>query len=112
MGSYYAHYIHRSPHRIVVIVQVLDFSFCVLQNSFPIWLEAVTAVQITLGALMCLLVVIQFIVQSLEMYQVTKQFELSRYMNLVAREGMFYFLAYVHVSPLPIASFSNPADNQ
>ena len=81
------------------IAQVLDFSFCVLQNGFPIWPEAVTAIQITLGGLMCLLVAIQFIRQSLEMYKVTKRFELSRYMNLLAKEGMFYFLAYVHVSP-------------
>ena len=70
-----------------------------VQNGFPIWPEAVLAVQITLGALMCLLVAIQFVRQSLQMYRVTKRFELNRYMSLLTREGMFYFLAYVHVSP-------------
>ena len=83
----------------MIIVQVLDSSFCVAQYGSPIWPEALGTVQITLGALMCLLVAIQFIRQSLQMYKVTKRFELSRYMNLLAREGMFYFLAYVHVSP-------------
>ena len=93
----------------MVIAQVLDFSFCMLQNGFPVWLEAVTAVQITLGALMCLLVTIQFIRQSLHMYQVTKRFEPSRYMNLVAREGLLYFLAYVCLSPSSSPDISHPA---
>ena len=85
----------------MVIAQVPGFSFCVLQLELgsAIWPEVLGAIQITLGALMTLLVAIQFIKQSLQMYRVTKQFELNRYMNLLAREGMFYFLAYVHVSP-------------
>ena len=83
----------------MVIVHVLDSSFCVVQYGSPVWPEAMAAVQITLGALMCLLVAIQFVGQSLQMYQVAMRFELSRYMNLLTREGMFYFLVYVHVSP-------------
>ena len=100
MDSYCTHYIHHSPDHIVVTAQVLDASFCMLQASSPlaIWAEiAIDIVRITLGALMCLLVAIQFVRQSLQMYRVTKQFELSRYMNLLVREGMFYFLAYVHI---------------
>ena len=84
----------------MVTAQVLDFSFCVPQYGFPILTEALGAAQITLGALMCLLVAIQFVRQSLQMYKVARRFELNRYMNLLTREGMFYFLAYVHVSPL------------
>ena len=77
---------------------MLDVSFCVQQRSL-VWPEAGTVVQIALGVLTSLLVAIEFIRQSLQMYRVTKRFELSHYMNLLMREGMFYFLAYVHVSP-------------
>ena len=87
-----------SLNRIVVIVQALDFSFCDFQFGVPPWVIAVVdAVQITLGALMCLLVIIRFVRESLQMYTVTRRFELSRYMNLLTRDGVFYFLGHVHV---------------
>lgn len=46
---------------------------------------------------MCLLVGVQSIRQSLQIYRATKRFELGRYVSLLAREGLFYFLAYVHI---------------
>ena len=81
-------------------------SFCVVQNPSPTWPEIIDTVQIIIGALMCLLVVIQFIRVALQMYKATGHFHLNRYMNLLVKEGMIYFLAYVHVSsfilfPLP-----------
>ena len=87
-----------SPNYIAYTAQVLDFSFCVQQNTSPIWSLLVNSAQITLGALICLLVVIQFIKEALQMYNATKHFHLNRYMNLLVREGMIYFLAYVHIS--------------
>ena len=60
-----------------------------------IWVEIMYSVQITLGALMCLLLAIQFIRESLQMYGATKRFRLNRYMNLLAREGVVYFFTYV-----------------
>ena len=80
----------------MLTVQVVDFSFCTSQPGSPlaIWAEvAIDLVRSIIGALMCLLVSIQFITQSLQMYRVTKRFELSRYLNLLTKEGMFYFLA-------------------
>ena len=32
------------------------------------------------------------------MYKIARRWQLGRYMNLFAREGMLYFLAYVHIS--------------
>ena len=72
---------------------MLNYSFCVTQFDLSTWAVAVDAVQVTLGTLMCLLVAIQFFKQSLEMYRAIKQFQLSCYMNLLTREGIFYFLA-------------------
>ena len=54
--------------------------------------------QIAVGALMCLLVVIQFIRESHQMYKATKHFRLNPYINLLARECIIYFLAYVYAS--------------
>ena len=72
-----------------------------MQGGSAIWPEIIDAAQIALGALMCLLVIIQFIKESLQMYKATKHFRLNRYMNLLVREGMVYFVAYVHVSSFP-----------
>ena len=80
----------------MVTDQVLDLSFCLPQFGSPFWADTVDTAQLALGVLMCLLVVIQFIRQSLQMYNATKQVHLSRYINLLVREGMFYFLVYVH----------------
>lgn len=105
MASHCANYITEQlpPFlNIVIIDQVLDFRFCVIQPGLAMWLEMAQIVQITLGATMCLLVAVQFIRESLQIYKVTKRFQVNRYMNLLAREGMIYFLAYVHVLTLHI----------
>ncbi|KAH0835016.1 hypothetical protein J3R83DRAFT_10741 [Lanmaoa asiatica] len=49
--------------------------------------------QIAFGALMCLLVVIQFTKEALQMYKGGQGFRLNRYMVLLVREGIIYFLA-------------------
>ncbi|KAF8128540.1 hypothetical protein EV363DRAFT_1221139 [Boletus edulis] len=78
----------------MVTGQVLDFSFCVTDDGgFPILAEVTDILQFVLSATLCLLVAAQFIRQALQMYTVTKQWQLNRYMNLFAREGILYFLA-------------------
>ena len=95
--SSYAHHITgfpRSLNHLVVTAQVLDYSFCVAQYyGSPIFPEVAAVIQMALGALICLLFAIQFIKESFQMYKVTKQFQLNRYMNLLVREGMVYFFA-------------------
>ena len=86
--------------------QVLNLSFCVQENVPPVWPLLLDSVQITLGALMCLLVVLKFIKEAHQMYKATKHFRLNRYMNLVVREGMIYFLAYAQISSFPPFSTS------
>ena len=81
----------------MVTTQVLHLSYCEVTSYVPaIWSEITDISQLALGVLMCLLVAIQFVTQSLQMYKATKRFQLSRYMNLLVREGMIYFLAYVY----------------
>lgn len=83
---------------VIAQVQVLDFSFCTFQahSSLAIWTGiTLDIVQIILGGVMCLLVGVQFIRQSFQMYRATRRFELGCYMSLLTREGLFYFLVYV-----------------
>ena len=84
---------------------MLDYLFCVQENASPIWTLLVDSAQMTLGAVMCLLVVIQFIREVHQMYKVTEHFRLNRYMNILVWEGTIYFLVYVNVSsclPFPL----------
>ena len=96
-----------------MVITLLDFSFCVGQTSSPIWTLVVDSIGIALGALMCLLVVIRFIREALQTYKATKHFRLNRYMNLLVRESMIYFLVYVYVSSfLLFPLLCNEADRE
>ena len=94
-----------------VFARVPDLSFCVVQFSSignsVIVILLVGSAELALGALMCLLVVVQFIRELLQIYKATKRFRPNHYTILLVREGMIYFLAYVHVSsflPYPLSS--------
>ena len=83
----------------MVIVQVLDFSVCMFHSGPPEWSPITdNSSVIAMGTLMCLLVVIRFARESLQMYKVSNQFQASRYLSLLVRDGMFYYLAYVSIS--------------
>ena len=88
---------NRPLDHLVIIAQVLNYSICEFQIVvlFSVILLQ-TAAQVILGTLMCLLAVIQSIRESLQMYRVTERFEISRYLSLLTRDGILYFLAYVH----------------
>ncbi|KAF8558596.1 hypothetical protein OG21DRAFT_1481290 [Imleria badia] len=74
--------------------QVLNFSFCLVEfEASPIWADVRNSLQFVLAAVMWLLVIAKFIRNSYQMYKMTKEWRISRYLNLFAREGMLYFLA-------------------
>ncbi|KAF8553297.1 hypothetical protein OG21DRAFT_1261156 [Imleria badia] len=75
------------------IFQILDLSVCVVEPTSPIWTEVVTILQMVHGATMCILVIFQFVRQSLQIYRATKHWQLNRYTNLLVKQGIFYFLA-------------------
>ncbi|KAF8552029.1 hypothetical protein OG21DRAFT_1486496 [Imleria badia] len=76
----------------VVIIQTLDYPSCVVLPT-PVWLNEATILRITHGAAMGMLAIIQFVRQSLQMYRVTNQWQLNRYMNLLVKQGILYFFA-------------------
>ena len=67
------------------------------------WTNVAIILQITHSAALCVLGVIQVMRQSLQLYRATKQWQLNRYMSLLARQGILSFFAYV-----PVSSFSLP----
>lgn len=69
-ASYYAHQItiHALFSFLAIVVQVLDFSSCVMQYDSPILPETSETSQLVLGAFMCILVAIRFVRESLQMY--------------------------------------------
>ncbi|KAN0092658.1 hypothetical protein V8E55_003442, partial [Tylopilus felleus] len=84
--------------RTVVTVQILDFSICTVPYSlWPAWVYVAFILQITHGVTTCILVTIEFVRQSLQMYQVTKQWQLNRYMSLLVKQAVLYFFVYVHL---------------
>ena len=78
----------------VIVTQTLGYSFCVVQLSSLIWMEVADILQITHGAAVCILGIVQFVIQSRQMYRVTRQWQPNRYMVLLVREGILYFFAY------------------
>ncbi|KAF8434806.1 hypothetical protein L210DRAFT_3552406 [Boletus edulis BED1] len=75
-----------------------SFSFCNVSaygplafNMFMLQLNP----RLALAATLVILAVTQTVKQSVEMYKVTKQWQLNRYMQLLVRDGILYFVVNV-----------------
>ena len=83
-----------------------------------VWGEVIAILQITHGAVMCILAIGKFVRESHEMYRATKQWKLNQYMGLLVKQGIFYFLVYVlsHAfppcPPLPPGLANKPITNR
>ncbi|KAH0831393.1 hypothetical protein J3R83DRAFT_14058 [Lanmaoa asiatica] len=80
----------------VTIIQVLDFTYC--SYSFTMTSSSTTyraIPRIVFGAALVILAVIPTLIQSVEMYRLTKRWQTNRTMKLLVREGVLYFVLYV-----------------
>ncbi|KAN0092675.1 hypothetical protein V8E55_003459 [Tylopilus felleus] len=85
--------INSNPNNMPVTTsKIMDFSLCEWQTRLPITTEVTAAVQMAHGAVVCVLAIAQFVRQSFQMYRVTNQWQLNRYMNLLTKHGILYFL--------------------
>lgn len=84
--------------RSFLVVTVMNRSFCLEGLALYHWIE-VALIPLIPAAVTCVLVIIQFVRQSLQMRRATKQWHLNRYMNLLSRENIIYFLVYVSFNP-------------
>ena len=60
-----------------------------------VWIEMAFYWQVVVATAICIFATIRFVQQSFQMYAETKQWQLNRYMNLLVREGVAYFFAFV-----------------
>lgn len=88
----------------VTVTQVLNLSYCGVTSASVTWTKVSAIPEIVNGAVMCILVIYQYIKRVLEMYKMTKKLHFNRYMNLLASQSILYFLLYV-----PFVPFSFPA---
>ena len=63
------------------------------------WVKLTAILQITHGAVTCMLAIVKFVRESLEMYHATKTWQLNQYMSLLVKQGILYFLVYVLSCP-------------
>lgn len=76
--------------------QVLDMSFCYPEYDITSMIGAYKLIpRLTLAALMFILAVARLCMDSYREYKATKQWKANLYINLLVREGVLYFLAYV-----------------
>ena len=86
----------------MTIIQLLDVAVCHVAYSMNTWNTAFLVAQLFLGTVMCILVVTHFVRDSFQMRRATGIWQLNRYMALLVREGLLYFLAYAR--PLPFSA--------
>ena len=80
---------------VFVVPPILDISAC----SFTIITQTLFIVmaisQFILSVMLFVLVVTQFLRGAFQMHRATQKWEFNRYVNLLIREGLLYFLVYV-----------------
>ena len=109
---------HPTCRSLAVTIPILDFSVCFVDPTSFVWGEVIAILQITHGAVMCILAIGKFVRESHEMYRATKQWKLNQYMGLLVKQGIFYFLVYVlsHAfppcPPLPPGLANKPITNR
>ena len=79
----------------VSIVQLFDIAVCGGAVGTERCGVLCMAIQFTLGAVMCVFVTAKFVGDSLRMYRATGKLQLNRYMSLLVRDGLLYFIVYV-----------------
>ena len=80
------------------MVTILGRSFCFENLPLYHWIED-ALIPIIPSAVTCFLVIVRFVRESIQMHRITKQWTINRYMNLLSREGVLYFLVYVFIRP-------------
>jgi hypothetical protein len=85
------------PFSTVTIIQILEFSVCnfSLSNASSHLLLGITALRIVLSVMLLVLSVFSTLKESVAMYKATKQWQPNQYMELFAKDGILYFVAYV-----------------
>ncbi|KAF8838728.1 hypothetical protein BDN67DRAFT_971130 [Paxillus ammoniavirescens] len=83
----------RKLYLSVHLVEVVDVRLCIVPDTtIPIPSRYLLGSRFILGALLCIFAVAKFIRESLETYKEIKQWRSNRYMELLVRESVLYFI--------------------
>ncbi|KAF8126694.1 hypothetical protein EV363DRAFT_1267891 [Boletus edulis] len=76
------------------VVQIYDFSFCNASyvNAPRFHGLSVAAPRLVLGGTLLMLALFQTLKQSIDLFKATKQWQPNRYMQKLAKDGIFYFV--------------------
>ncbi|KAF8136940.1 hypothetical protein EV363DRAFT_1315960 [Boletus edulis] len=97
-----------NAHFSETIGHLSSFSFCNVSFNDPLALDIMLQIvpRLALAATLVILAVTQTLKRSVEMYRATKQWQLNRYMQLLVRDGIIYFVMNVlfQITSMPINS--------
>ncbi|KAF8434802.1 hypothetical protein L210DRAFT_3762950 [Boletus edulis BED1] len=99
-------YQYPNDHSSVTIGHLASFSFCNVSADVPLALNMLQLVpRLALAATLVILAVTQTLKQSVVMYK-AKQWQLNRYMQLLVRDGIIYFIMNVLFQITSMLAFS------
>ncbi|KAF8420300.1 hypothetical protein L210DRAFT_3574716 [Boletus edulis BED1] len=105
--------IYSDPKYILVsIFQVLDITVCATVIETRSGINLYPIIQCIPSAILSIMVVAQSMKQSLQMYRVTRKWELNRYVALLVRDGVLYFFVYIVPAPPRIANSLDQCHDQ
>ncbi|KAF8431052.1 hypothetical protein L210DRAFT_3003901 [Boletus edulis BED1] len=87
-------------HTMVSVYHILDITGCGIVVSTRKWGITIAIIQFIIGTVLCSLVVAKFVRDSLKMYQATRKWQMNRYISLLTRDGLFYYLAILFNSAI------------
>ncbi|KAF8452762.1 hypothetical protein L210DRAFT_3626779 [Boletus edulis BED1] len=82
----------------VSVVQLLDITICSITLSTRIFNIVNATIQCSLSTVLCILVVVKLAKDTLQMYQATRAWQINRYISLLTRDGLVYFVATLFIS--------------
>ncbi|KAF8126814.1 hypothetical protein EV363DRAFT_1418714 [Boletus edulis] len=98
--------IDSNPNYLTVsILQLFDITICnfVVLNT-QVWINASTVFQFILGAVLCILVAAKSMRHSLQIQPGMQHWKMNRYMSLLFRDGLAYFLVERAQQPATIST--------
>ncbi|KAG9310135.1 hypothetical protein JVU11DRAFT_9750 [Chiua virens] len=90
-----AFYDNPESYLSVTIGQISDILFCDASLSLPSPLWSYMFPNFALSTTLLILAIVQTLKESLDMYKVTNSWQLNRYMKLLVRDGILYFVTHL-----------------
>ncbi|KIJ07075.1 hypothetical protein PAXINDRAFT_103107 [Paxillus involutus ATCC 200175] len=89
-------YSHPNVTLTVTTTEAAVFNFCVATYDTTSLFGTYTVIpRLVLGVILCTLAVAKFVRESLDMHKAIKQWQPNRYLELLTRESVLYFIAYL-----------------